>query len=218
MVKIFGRSNNNYSGCVTTMQQESSIVTNDSAETAEQLLTQNDSVKIIGNQIYLYDDISDKSLLKLKQCLRKVNKKLDQIILQLGWVEPNMFIINIHIASNGGCCFSGLHMYDTIKENKYTINTYIDGFAASAATFPFLAGKNRYISENSYVMIHQLSSLVSGTYQNLKDQLSNCQKIMESFKKVYLNELTIEKEQLDVLLSKDLWLTKVQANKLGFQR
>ena len=217
MVKIVGMANNNYKGCVTTTQEQSAI-TNYENNTAEQALTQNDSVKIIGNEIYLYDIISDISLLKLKQCLRKVNKKLDQIMLQLDWEDSNMFTINLHIASNGGCCFSGLHMYDVIKNNKYVVNTHIDGFAASAATFPFLAGKNRYISENSYVMIHQLSSIVTGTYQNLKDQLQNCQKIMNSFKKVYLEQLTVEKEQLDKLLSKDLWLSKEEAIKLGFQR
>ncbi len=183
----------------------------------QDLLRQNDTVKVINNQIYLYDDIDDRSLLKLKQCLKRVNKKFDTISSQLK-MEDFKPTINLHIASNGGCCFTGLHMYDIIKDNKYPVNTYIDGFSASAATFPFLAGNKRTMYQNSYVLIHQLSTLVVGTYQNLKDQMQSCQKIMNSFKKIYLKQLKVEKQELDKLLSKDLWLSREQAVQLGFEK
>jgi ATP-dependent protease ClpP protease subunit len=39
-----------------------------------------------------------------------------------------------------------MHLYDFIKNNKYSINTYIDGFAASGGSVLFLAGKKRYMS------------------------------------------------------------------------
>lgn len=183
----------------------------------QELLRENDTVKIIDKDIYLYGDIDDRSLLKLKQCLNRLNKKLDAINYELS-IQQFSPIINLHIASNGGCCFSGLHMYDIIRSNKYKVDTYIDGFAASAATFPFLAGNKRFMSQNSYVLIHQLSTLVAGTYQNLKDQMQNCEKIMNSFKKIYLKELKVEKEELDKLLSKDLWLSREQAINLGFEK
>ena len=55
-------------------------------------------------------------------------------------------------------------MYDVIKNNKYPIYTYVDGFIASAATFPFLGGTKRFMSDNAFIMIHQLSAWFVGTF------------------------------------------------------
>lgn len=172
-------------------------------------------VQYSNNTIWLYDDIDDQSLYRLKLALQNINQMFDAWLIQFDAVpiEP---IIHLHIASNGGCVFSGLHMYDTIKNNKYPVYTYVDGFCASAATDPFLAGTKRYMSDNSFILIHQLSVWFSGTFTNLKDEYLSMQTVMNKVKKIYLDELTLSQQKLQSLLSHDLWLSKQQAQQLGF--
>lgn len=175
-------------------------------------------VKSNNNQIWLYDQISDQSLYILKTSLGNINQLYDLMKIQYSGMLTFEPIIHLHIASNGGCCFSGLHMYDVIKNNKYPIYTYVDGFIASAATFPFLGGAKRFMSDNAFIMIHQLSAWFVGTFQNLKDQYQSSTKIMNKFKQIYIKELNITNEQLEQLLKRDLWLNKDQAEGLGFIR
>lgn len=175
-------------------------------------------VKSNNNQIWLYDQISDQSLYILKTSLGNINQLYDLMKIQYSGMLTFEPIIHLHIASNGGCCFSGLHMYDIIKNNKYPVYTYVDGFIASAATFPFLGGTKRFMSDNAFIMIHQLSAWFVGTFQNLKDQYQNSTKIMNKFKQIYIKELNITNEQLEQLLKRDLWLNKDQAEGLGFIR
>lgn len=175
-------------------------------------------VKSNNNQIWLYDQISDQSLYILKTSLGNINQLYDLMKIQYSGMLTFEPVIHLHIASNGGCCFSGLHMYDIIKNNKYPIYTYVDGFIASAATFPFLGGTKRFMSDNAFIMIHQLSAWFVGTFQNLKDQYQSSTKIMNKFKQIYIKELNITNEQLEQLLKRDLWLNKDQAEGLGFIR
>ena len=107
-----------------------------------------------------------------------------------------MLPINLHISSNGGDLIIGLAFYDYIKNNKYQINTYVDGYCASAASLIFLGGKERFMSENSFIMIHQLSTLVMGTFSNVVDEYQNCNKLMEKMKNIYRTETSIDEVTL----------------------
>lgn len=175
-----------------------------------------EKVKANNNQIWLYDDISDQSLYRLKSSLLAINQMYDLLQLQYYGMIKFKPVIHLHIASNGGCCFSGLHMYDTIKNNKYPVYTYIDGFIASAASLPFLAGVKRIMPDNGFIMIHQLSTWFVGTFQNLKDQYQNSTKVMNKFKQVYKKQLNMNDSQLEQMLKHDLWLNKQQAESYGF--
>ncbi len=175
-----------------------------------------EKVKTINNQIWLYDDISEQSLFKLKSSLQTINQMYDLFQIQYSDIVKFEPVIHLHIASDGGCCFPGLHMYDTIKNNKYSIYTYVDGFIASAASLPFLGGVKRIMSDNSFIMIHQLSTWFIGTFQNLKDQFENSNKVMNKLKQIYKEQLSMADAQLEQLLKHDLWLTKQQAEAFGF--
>lgn len=177
-----------------------------------------DKIKVVNNQIYLYQDICDESLLVFKSQLQQLNKTFDICKMQFSNVANFEPYIDLHITSNGGCLMTGLHFYDIIKSNRYPINTYVDAFCASSASLVFLAGKKRSFYDHSYILIHQLS--VSGwwsmTFSMLEDEIQNCQRWMNSIKELYSEELNITIEELEKLLSKDLWLDKEQAGKLGF--
>ena len=78
--------------------------------------------------------------------------------------------LKIFINSGGGSVVSGISSMDTILRTKVPVHTYVDGLAASAATFLSVVGNYRFMSRNSYMLIHQLSSSFWGTYANFEDE------------------------------------------------
>jgi ATP-dependent Clp protease protease subunit len=72
--------------------------------------------------------------------------------------------LNVHIFSNGGDVFAGLAIYAMLKQQKATVNIYIEGIAASIASIIAMAGDNIYISNVAMVMIHNPLLLLWGYY------------------------------------------------------
>ena len=114
--------------------------------------------------------------------------------------------IHLHIQSEGGSLYHTLYIIDLIDNLDTDVYTYIDGFAASAATLISVVGKKRFMTKNSLMLIHQLSGTDSGKFNELQDQMSNMSILMSILTNVYLNYTKIDKETLSQLLKKDLWL------------
>jgi ATP-dependent protease ClpP protease subunit len=125
--------------------------------------------------------------------------------------------IELHIQSEGGSAFAGIAAYDCIKACKTPVHTYIDGCAASAATLLYLAGKRRYLYNNSFMLIHQIStSVLGGKFEEFKDELKNQEKIMHTVKKIYLETSKMSEEELTELMKHDLWMESETIIKNGF--
>tara|TARA_B100001250_G_scaffold391584_1_gene392614 strand:- start:452 stop:784 length:333 start_codon:yes stop_codon:yes gene_type:complete len=107
-------------------------------------------------------------------------------------------------------------MYDFIRANKIPIYTHIDGMIASSATFIFLAGKRRFMSENAMVLIHQISTSFWGKFEDLKDEYSNSQKIMDIVKRIYKENTTMSKNQMKNILQRELYLNYQACKEIQF--
>jgi ATP-dependent protease ClpP protease subunit len=105
---------------------------------------------------------------------------------------------------------------DVIKLLKTPVYTYIDGFAASAATLMSVCGKRRFMTESSVMLVHQLSGGASGKFEELKNEYSNLVEFMEIIKKTYLSYGNISSDNLDALLKQDLWLNSAKSLEYGF--
>ena len=93
---------------------------------------------------------------------------------------------------------------DTILRTKVPIHTYVDGFAASAATFLSVVGSKRFMSRNSYMLIHQLSSQLWGKYSEIEDEKKNLDLMMETIKNVYREYTRVPMDKIDEILKHDL--------------
>ena len=93
---------------------------------------------------------------------------------------------------------------DTILRCKVPVNTYVDGFCASAATFLSVVGSKRFISRNSYMLIHQLSSSFWGIYSEFKDEKENLYLMMKTIKNVYKEYTKVPMKKIDEILKHDL--------------
>ena len=93
---------------------------------------------------------------------------------------------------------------DSILRSKVPIETYVDGFCASAATFMSVVGNYRAMSRNSYMLIHQVSTQFWGTYANFDDEKKNLDLMMKTIKDVYKKNTKLPMRKLDEILKHDL--------------
>lgn len=171
------------------------------------------------NTIYFYQDINNITMFALKNEIQKMNKNFDMILAQFDFLKKENMFIDLHINSGGGNVFQSLHLYDVIKNNKYKIHTHIDAVACSGATLLFLAGHKRTMHDNSFVLIHEMRTFIGYMkFSELEDEKDNKTKFMDKVKKIYLDELNINKQQLQGILKRDLFLSREQADKYGFEK
>lgn len=84
--------------------------------------------------------------------------------------------IDLHINSPGGDVFDAIAMHAALVNHPATVNTYVDGVAASAASFLAMAGDTIGIEKPARMMIHDASGLTLG---NQADHLQMAQLLGE---------------------------------------
>ena len=114
--------------------------------------------------------------------------------------------IYLHINSGGGDVFAVLSIINLIETNKININTIIEGQACSAATILAMVGYTRQITQNSYMLIHNISSGFWGKMHEFEDEMKNLTLLTKDIKKLYKKYTNITTKQLEQLLKKDLLL------------
>ena len=163
------------------------------------------------NCIMFYGEVSEDNAKVLNKTLRSMDKDLQVVRVKYGVQVP----IKLYISSYGGSIFAGFSTVDTIKSLRTPVHTYIDGSAASAATLISVVGEKRFIHQNSFMLIHQLSSMMWGKFEEFKDEMENLEMLMARIKEIYKEHCTIPKKELDEILKHDLWLDSAKCVKWG---
>ena len=170
------------------------------------------SIVVERNNIYLYGEISPESCEALRNRINDMEYNANLFRMSYGTEPPP---INIHIQSNGGSLMNAFYVVDLIENVKTNVNTYVDGYSASAATLINVVGNKRYITKNSMMLIHQLYSGREGKFSELKDDNDNMKLMMAKIRDIYLKKTTMSPETLDELLKHDLWLDAKTCKKYG---
>jgi len=172
-------------------------------------------VEVIGNVIYFYADIDSSKSLHLIKTIKEKEAELltKQRTMRLNEVPA----IHLHIQSYGGWAHAGLAGHDHLMNLEIPLYTYVDGVSASAATLWTVAGNKRFISKNSFMLIHQVIYSYWGTYthENLKDEIKNSESLMKVLKRIYLDRTKIPAKKLDELLKHDLYFSAEECVEYG---
>jgi ATP-dependent Clp protease, protease subunit len=172
------------------------------------------------NKIFLYEEISDHAVLKIrKQIDKKVlthRKYLLENDIPIDSEINNPFHIKLYINSYGGSVSDAFNLYDYIKRCPIPIYTYVEGIAASAATIISVSGKLKFMTPNSVLMIHQISSWFGGKYEEFKDEKANLDLFMEMIKNIYLDNTKLKLRSLNNMLKKDVYLNSKKCLEYGF--
>ncbi len=185
-----------------------------SSKQADQEPDEATEVEESDNDIYFYTDVSKKSVYQLVKRLDNLTKDYNSIqaSYRLKGFKPEVLL---HINSNGGSlldCFAAL---DRIRNSQYIIHSIVEGSAASAATLLSVVAQKRSISKYSHMLIHQLSSGMWGKFEELKDEIHNCNILMDAIYEIYGKHTKIPKNVLKDLLKKDIYLDAKTCLKYG---
>ena len=153
------------------------------------------------NKIYYYAGVNRDSAVELNKKIGELESKALTLSNNLGILPPS---IKLFINSGGGSITAGISSMDTILRCKVPVHTYVDGFAASAATFLSVVGEKRFMSRNSYMLIHQLSGNFWGKYSEFEDEKQNLDLMMKTIKNVYKKHTKLPMKKLDEILKHDL--------------
>jgi len=156
------------------------------------------------NHVYFYTDVDHGPCLELNKALQEKTDELLDLSAKNDFGKPKIYL---HINSYGGSVFAGISSMDTILRlrGKVDIITIVEGGVASAGTFLSVVGTKRWMTRNSFMLIHQLSSASWGKYRELKDDMKNCDRLMEMIKRIYNEYTSVPQEEMDKILDHDLW-------------
>ena len=164
------------------------------------------------NKIYYYAGVNRESAVELNKKVSELESKSLTMSKTLDIDAPP---IKVLINSGGGSITAGISSMDTILRCKVPVETYVDGFCASAATFLSVVGDHRYMSRNSYMLIHQLSTGFWGKYSEFEDEKQNLDLMMTTIKNVYKKYTEVPMEKIDEILKHDLMWDAETCKTLG---
>ena len=159
-------------------------------------------ISVHENKIYYYSGVNRDSASELNKKIGELESKSLTLCNNLDLEVPPT--LRIYINSGDGSITSGISSMDTILRCKVPVQTIVDGFCASAATFLSVAASERLMSRHSYMLIHQLSTNFWGKYSEFEDEKQNLDLMMETIKNVYKEHTEVPMKKLDEILKHDL--------------
>ena len=129
----------------------------------------------------------------------------------------NVQTLNIYINSPGGDVFTAstmISMLQRVKDKGTTINAYVDGLSASAASFLMMVADNINLYKNSTVMIHKPMSFAFGNANDMQKTIDVLNKIEESvMMPMYMNKSKVDEEEIKSLIDAETWLSAKEMDK-----
>lgn len=174
------------------------------------------TVERFKNHVYFYAGVDADRGLALMEEIRAADNELrtEHTSRSLGPDFPAIPIW-LHIYSGGGDVFAGLAIADQLRNIKTPIYSVVEGFCASAGTLISLACTRRFIQPSSFMMIHQLSGAVWGTYQELKDDMHVRDMLMELLIEFYAERTKMTVDRVSEFLTHNSWFNSEQCIELG---
>jgi ATP-dependent Clp endopeptidase proteolytic subunit ClpP len=121
--------------------------------------------------------------------------------------------IEVRINSQGGDVFSGMAIYNALRQSKGDITIYIDGVAASIAAIIALCGKPLLMSPYAKLMLHNVSGGTYGNASELRQTAEQMEKLQTNLatmvaKRLGMTAEEIEKKYFD---GQDHWISASEA-------
>ena len=124
--------------------------------------------------------------------------------------------IDLRLNSPGGSVFDAVAIYNALKRHAGDITVWIDGIAASAASYIAMAGDSIVMPENAFLMIHDPSGLVMGTAEDMRSTAEALDKVKGSLIQGYAAKSGKPDDEIAALMAEETWLDAKDARALGF--
>ena len=142
-------------------------------------------VKFEDNRVYFHAEVTRENTFKLRECLQSAAEYIAIFNIRNEFDKLNN--IYLYIFSDGGEVYAAYSIIDYILKSKIIIITICEGSVASSGVLIALAGHERYIRKNAYMLIHEIRSEFSGKYSEIQDDMNNNNILMKQVCK-YMND------------------------------
>ena len=129
--------------------------------------------------------------------------------------QLNVDEIRVHIDSYGGSVSEGWAIYNALRQHPAKVTTFGDGFVASAALYPFLAGDERIASNLSAYYFHRVSIATEGYADELRKAADEAEQMTEIGISAFVERAGMEESAVRELMEAETWLTPAQALDYG---
>lgn len=123
--------------------------------------------------------------------------------------------IHLRINSPGGDVFDGRAIATAIAQHG-NVTAWIDGLAASAATYVATAAKTVNMAEGAFFMIHEAWTYAYGNKRDLTDTAALLDKIDQSIVNDYARKTGQATDQLNTWMQAETWFDASEAKSNGF--
>ena len=129
---------------------------------------------------------------------------------------PGEAPLTLRLNSPGGSVFDAVAIYNALKRHAGPVSVWIDGIAASAASYVAMAGDEVVMPENAFLMIHDPSGVVFGTAEDMRAMAEALDKIKGSLVAGYVAKSGGAEDDIAALMAREAWLDAAEAVELGF--
>lgn len=129
---------------------------------------------------------------------------------------PDDAPIDLRLNSPGGSVFDAVAIYNALSRHAGTITVWVDGIAASAASYIAMAGDEIVMPENAFLMIHDPSGIVMGTAEDMRSTAEALDKVKGSLIQGYAAKSGNADDEIATLMAAETWLDAKDALDLGF--
>jgi ATP-dependent protease ClpP protease subunit len=128
---------------------------------------------------------------------------------------PDGVPIDLRLNSPGGSVFDAVAIYNALQRHEGAITVWIDGIAASAASYIAMAGDEIVMPENAFLMIHDPSGLVMGTAAEMREMAGTLDKIAGGMVRGYAARSGRTEEEIAALMAAETWFDARDALEAG---
>lgn len=123
--------------------------------------------------------------------------------------------LEVHLNSPGGDVFDGLAIYNALRRFPAKKTGYIDGIAASAASFIAMACDELLIERNAQMMVHDASGICIGNASEMQMMATLLDKASDNIADIYLQRAGGTLEQWRGAMKVETWYSSAEAVTAG---
>ncbi len=159
----------------------------------------------IDNEIYIYDAIGDSFFggIGAKDVVAALKEMDDK--------KP----LNLFINSPGGDVWEATAIYNALARFKSKKQVFIDGVAASAASYIAMIGDEITTAFNAMWMIHNPWGIVIGNYQDLRKTADDLEKMTGTLRATYAKRTGKTTDEVAKTMDEETWFDAKEALAYG---
>ncbi|WP_238780403.1 head maturation protease, ClpP-related [Prescottella equi] len=123
--------------------------------------------------------------------------------------------ITVRLNSPGGDVFEGIAILNALRNHKARITVYVDGIAASAASFIAMAGDEIVMCRNAEMMIHDAWGYCGGNAAEVRKYADELDRVSDNIASIYADRTDATTEEWRAVMRDEVWYSADEAVTAG---